>query len=123
MKIIEEERMEWMYGGISSAEWYAIKRRCREKAKGWCSDVQLLDLPLQNLPFVENPLGSRAKNVLFLNGAHTIRDVCLLSEIDLFRTITAGRKTVEEIKRVLAIYNLELYTEYNEIDERHYWGA
>lgn len=92
-------------------------------------DYEVLSRPWKSLP----ELSTRAKNLrcweyrlhpfrkIRVEPNLTVRDVCAMIEIDIYKCIGCGMKTVKEVKRVLASYGLELNTHYQ--FEDWYWGA
>lgn len=108
-----------MYAGYNEHDWNELLRRNSVRHRGTVCDVQLLEQPFDSLDWPT----LRVIHVLERRGVKTVRDVCLLSEADLLKTIRCGRKTLDAIKAVLAENGLQLFTEYNQMGPDHYWGA
>ena len=115
INISEEEKELYRYRNMLFELYWAFKRyrECLAKCgiddpEGWEMDKDLDTAIRLEDRFVVHNISIRAINVLRSHGCYTLMDVVQLTEKTLKATPACGKKTLNEIKDLLAEFGLEL---------------
>jgi DNA-directed RNA polymerase alpha subunit len=115
INISEEEKELYRYRNMLFELYWAFKRyrECLAKCgiddpEGWEMDKDLDMVIRLEDRIVDNNMSVRAINVLRSHGCYKLMDVVQLTEKTLKETPACGKKTLNEIKDLLAQYGLEL---------------
>lgn len=88
--------------------------------------IELLNSRWRDI-FAKEQLPIRMYNALVNMSANirleTVRDICLLRDSDILKNKNCSFKSLAALRSLLNAHGLELNTEYNVMDETHYWGS
>lgn len=105
-ELILEKKFENYFKHLNSI--YYILEEIKKRIGNLEFDLKPIDSHILNMDIDNFDLTIRTTNVLKKVGVKKVRDLCLLTELDLLQIRECGRKTITEIKNFLDSHSLRL---------------